>query len=500
MDTVALVDTSLRDGQMSLWATNMTTAMMLPVLESLDRAGFDAVEVIGSSFFKKCVRDLREDPWERIRLLRGSMRTPLRAIKSRHIAAFQTTPAAVSRLWMERLAANGIRQVRISDPSNTVAHLKEQVRIAREVGLDPIVNLIFSVSPKHTDAYYAERAAALADVPAMRLCLKDPGGLLTPERIRPLTETLTASARGRPVEFHGHCNTGLGPLCALEAVRNGIRIVNTAIPPLSDAASLPSAFSFSANVRTLGHDVAVDEQPVREVERHLRAVADRESFPVGTPAEYDLFHYTHQVPGGMISNFSSQLGKLGMADRVTEVLEEAARVRADLGYPIMVTPYSQFVGGQAALNVIVGERYQEVTDEVIAYASGLWGADEAEGVDQDVRDRILSRPRADEVARQSGRDRSLAEVRRELDAGPSVSDDEFLLRFLTGIDDVAAMRQAASGPATGYGGDDLVALVRAAARAANGGYLSLRSGDVRVTVRVRDQGGTDENVHRQRTG
>lgn len=482
-ETVRLVDTSLRDGQMSLWATNMTTAMILPVAGPLDQAGFDAVEVIGSSFFKKCVRELHDDPWERIRALRSRMRTPLRAIKTRHIAAFQITPRSVSRLWMERLAANGIGQVRISDPSNTVANLRNETAVARDAGLDVIVNLIFSVSPKHTDAYYAERAAGLADVPATRLCLKDPGGLLTPERTRSLAGALAQSAGGREIEIHGHCNTGLGPLCALEAVKHGIRIVNTAIPPLADASSLPSVFRFIDNVRTLGYEVDADEARIQEVERRLRDVAGSEGFPPGAPAEYDLFHYSHQVPGGMISNFRRQLGRLGMADRVRDVLEEASRVRADLGYPIMVTPYSQFVGGQAALNVITGERYREVTDEVIAYACGLWGADEADGVDPGLRDRILARPRAAEVARRCADDAPVADVRRELGAGPSVGDDEFLLRYLTSENDVNAMRESPGHPPGRHGKtQELISLVQHIAQAMPPGSVSLESDGVKISI------------------
>lgn len=480
-ERVSLVDTTLRDGQMSLWATRMTTSTMLSVASTLDRAGFDAIEVIGSSFFKKCVRDLKEDPWERLRLLRARMQTPLRAIMTRYIAAFQMTPPSVSRLWLERLAANGVRQVRISDPSNTVANLRRQVDMARDAGLEPIVNLIFSVSPKHTDAYYAERAAGLADVPAMRLCLKDPGGLLTMERTRPLVAALRNSARGRPLEIHSHCNTGLGPLCALEALREGVRIVNTAIPPLADGASLPSALRFAENARVLGFEVAIDEEAVRAVQRHLMVTAERAQLPVGAPAQYDLFHYTHQVPGGMISNFRHQLGQLGMEDRLREVLEETSRVRAELGYPIMVTPYSQFVGSQAAINVIAGERYREATDEVIAYASGLWGEQEAEGVDADVRDRILARPRAAEVvARHRDGDVAIADVRRELDAGVSVDDDELLLRYLTSAGEVDALR-AAGTPMTD-GESDVVALVRALASTAPPGTTSLRNGTLTVTL------------------
>jgi oxaloacetate decarboxylase (Na+ extruding) subunit alpha len=474
-DRISIVDTTIRDGQMSLWATRMTTGQILPIAEPLDRAGFDAIEVIGSSFFKKCVRDLREDPWERIRLLRERMDTPLRCIKTRHIAAFQQTPAAVSRLWLERLSANGVSQVRVSDPSNTVANLQDQVRAAREAGMDAVVNLIFSISPKHTDEYYAERAAALADVPAMRLCLKDPGGLLTPDRVPHLVEVLTQSAGGRPLEIHSHCNTGLGPLCAVEAVKHGVRIVNTAIPPLSDAASLPSVFTFMHNMRVLGYEVDLDEGLLHEIERHLRAIAAREDLPIGRPAEWDAFHYRHQVPGGMISNFRHQLAQMGMEDKVDAVLEETSAVRADLGYPIMVTPYSQFVGSQAALNVIAGERYREVTDEVIAYTLGQWGDEEAGGVDPDVKDRILGRGRAREIAA------------RQLDVGPSVSDDEFLLRFITSAADVEAMRRAGpvveDRPADGA----VVALVRALADSRRYGALAVESEGVKVTM-LRTQG------------
>ena len=195
MTKIAIYDTTLRDGQMSLWATGMTTAMMLPVLPDIDRAGFEAVEVIASAFFKKLVRELRDDPWERLRSVAQRMtRTPLRAIRSRHMAAFHITPRSISNLWVQRLAANGVRELRISDPSNTPAHWEQAVRSARAAGLSPIVNLIYSISPKHTDDYYTAKTRAAAKLDVQRLCVKDPGGLLTPERTRTLVRAVLSHA------------------------------------------------------------------------------------------------------------------------------------------------------------------------------------------------------------------------------------------------------------------------------------------------------------------
>jgi oxaloacetate decarboxylase alpha subunit len=415
MSEVHFVDTTLRDGQMSLWATAMSTGMMLPVASRLDDAGFKAIEILGAAFFKKCVRELRDDPWERVRLVsRRITKTPLRVIRSRYMAAFHITPPSVTGLWLERLAANGVSQVRTSDPSNTAARWQEAVRASRAAGVEAVINIIFSISPKHTDEYYARKARDAAKLDIDRICLKDPGGLLTPERTRTLVPVVLQHTRGKSVELHTHCNTGLGPLCCLEAIRLGIHTVNTAIPPLADGSSLPSAFNVAGNARALGYAPTLDEEAIRPVAEHFTFLARREGLPIGRPAEYDLNHHLHQVPGGMISNFRLQLSRLGMGERLGEVLEETGRVRADLGYPIMVTPYSQFVGTQAAMNVILGERYREVIDEVIQYALGLWGEEESSSIDPDVRDRILSRPRARELARWEPPQLSLREVRQKL--------------------------------------------------------------------------------------
>ena len=214
---ISFVDTTLSDGQLSLWASNMRTAMMLPIAERLDHAGFEAIEVMASAFYKKCVRDLKDDPWQRIRLLALRLKkTPMRSIRSRSMLAFQMTSPVIADLWLERLAANGIAELRTSDPSNTPQYWRHAVDAAKRVGLRTILNIIYSISPKHTDEYFVARARAAAQLDVSRICFKDPGGLLTPEATRRLVPLILREAKDKPVEFHTHCNTGLGALCCLE--------------------------------------------------------------------------------------------------------------------------------------------------------------------------------------------------------------------------------------------------------------------------------------------
>ncbi len=447
MSEIRFVDTTLRDGHQSLWAENMTTGMMLPVAKRIDDAGFEAIELISSSHLKKCVRELKEDPWERVRLIAQRItKTPLRLIAGR-VNTFEITPQSVYRLFIERMAANGMRQARISDEWNDLSSWRRKVQCARDAGMDPIVNIIYSVSPKHTDDYFAERTRQAASLPIYRLCLKDPGGLLTPERTRALVPIVTENSNGIPIELHTHCTTGLGALCALEAIKLGIKTVNTAIPPLAEASSNPSLFNVAKNARALGYTPAIDEEILKPVSEHFTLIAKREGLPIGAPVEYDYAQYLHQVPGGMVSNLRHQLRKVGKEDKVEEALEEAGRVRAEFGYPIMVTPLSQFVGSQAAINIIVGERYREVTDQVIQYALGLWGKEGSDSMDANVKDKILSRSRAKELAKWEPPEPSIAEVRHKM-GGRGVSDDELLLRWLLHKEEIEAMR--AAGPPKEY--------------------------------------------------
>lgn len=468
MERIEFVDVTLRDGHQSLWAERMTTGMMLPVIDRLDRAGFDALEVLAPSFIGKCVRDLREDPFERIRLLKAhGGRTPLR-LNGGGLNLFGTDQHSMVELFWRVMKRAGIDEVRVSDSWNDPAVWAKRAGAAAKAGVKPIINLTYSVSPRHTDEYFIERTRAAAALKPYRICLKDPGGLLTPERTAMLVPAMMDAAPGIPIEMHGHCSTGLGPLNALEAVRKGVRIVNIAIPPLADDASLPSLFNVAANLRALGYETAIDEDLVRPVQAHFEEVARREGFPVGRPVEYDYAQYVHQVPGGMISNLRNQLKEVGAEDRLPAALEEAVRVRAEFGYPIMVTPLSQYVGSQAAVNVMTGGRYVQVTDQSIRYALGHFGGDVERLMDPEVRAKILDRPRARELAAMDMTQHDEATIRKDLDA-VDLPEEEVLLRHLLRRDDIARMRASATAPreyVTGAG-DSLVSLIAELSRRAS---------------------------------
>ena len=270
-------------------------------------------------------------------------------------------------------------------------------------------------------------------------------------------------------------------MSTLEAIKLGITCVNTAIPPLAEGSSNPSTFNITANARALGYTPKINDASLREVERHFTAIAEAEGLPIGRPMAYDYSQYQHQVPGGMISNFRSQLAKVGMEDRLGEALEETARVRAELGYPIMVTPYSQFVGTQAALNVITGARYKAITDEVIHYALGWWGEEERSSIDPNVRDIILSSPRAKELAKTQPEQLTLKEIRRRY-GGPGVSDDELLLRITADRESVDAMRKFRSAGVADRTADPLVALVDRLGAFNAATQVTIRTAGVSMTV------------------
>jgi oxaloacetate decarboxylase (Na+ extruding) subunit alpha len=444
MRQVKFVDTTIRDGQASLWAMNMRTAHMLPVMPYLDAAGFDSMEFLATgSRLKKFVRHLKENPWDWIRRGAAAARdTPLRwhgPIDGPSMSG--RVPPEVGELLISKAVELGIRYTRTGNNWNDFSSMQLQLQRFERLGMTPVVNVMYSVSPRHTDEYFVQKTKEIAELRPFRLCFKDVGGLLTPTRTRELLPKMIAAAGDIPWEFHGHCNNGLGPLNALEAVRAGVDYVHTAVPPLANANSQPSVYNVARNLREIGFDAAVDEEVLRPASAHLELIARREGFQIGTPYEYDERLYRHQIPGGMISNLRYQLDQAGVGDRLEEVLEESARVRADFGYPIMVTPLSQFVGSQAAINVIVGERYRQVTDKTIEYALGWHGGDEALSVmDPDVRDKILDRPRAREIADGQLPPPSLAELRERY--GRGVCDEDLILMSIVGDDAVEVVGSA----------------------------------------------------------
>jgi oxaloacetate decarboxylase alpha subunit len=434
---VRFIDTTVRDGNQSLWALNMPIGAMLPALPHIDEAGYESMEFFLSVTFKKYVREHKENPWYWVK--EGTKRiqkTRLRYHGGMH-SAFEKTPHALLKLLIERLVSYGLTLTRTSNCWNDYDAFREEIKDLKAAGMDTVANLIYSVSPRHTDEYYASKAREAAAAKPWRICFKDVGGLLTPDRARTLIPVVLKAAGDIPVEFHAHCNNGQAPLNYLEGVKLGMRILHTAIPPLANGSSQPSVFNIANNLRALGYTPSIDLKPLEPVTKHFTAVAKREGLPIGRPREYDHSLYQHQVPGGMISNMRHQLKIVGLEHKMDEALEECGRVRAEFGYPIMVTPLSQFVGTQAAINVIVGERYKEVPDQVIQYALGIWGKEALEVMDPDVRDKILSRPRAKEWTHWEQPEPTLHELRQKY--GATISDEDLILRYYAGEDYVKAL-------------------------------------------------------------
>ncbi len=444
MAEINFVDTTLRDGNQSLWGLQMKTGMVLSIAHKLDQIGFKAIEPDAFMPFKLRVRQ-REEPWERIQFLaRAITRTPLSILTSNVMGQFrEPLPLALCELRAKVLAAKGIRRVQITGSMNDLEFKVPQiVRFSREAGMEVVIGLVYGESPRHTDDYYARKTREAAKLKPDSIYLKDPIGLLTPERTRTIIPAIVQNSGGLPVELHSHCTTGLAPLCYLEAVKLGVRTLHTGIPPLANGSALPSVLNVAKNARLLGYGSRIDESAIKPIADHFSLIARREGLPIGVPLEYDYAQYIHHVPGGVISNLRRQLAELRVEHRLDEVLAETLRVRQDLGYPIMYTPFSQYVVTQATMNVVLGERYKEVADDVIRYVLGRWGKEASLAVNPEVQAKILDRRRAKELAAQEPVEPSMEKIRQTL-GGPGIPDDELLLRYiLSGDEELKAIRPA----------------------------------------------------------
>lgn len=482
MKTIEVVDTTLRDAHQCLWATRMTTAMMLPVADKIDRAGFHALDFMGMIQFDVCVRYLREDPWERIRQVRRLMtRTPLKAaIRSMSLVGFDMLAADVNLLWIERLAANGIRQVVAFDALADLDNIVPQLLQAKRLGLRAIGALVFCESPVHPDSLYAAKARELIDRANVdAIMIKDSGGLLTPDRIRTLVPAMKAGmGPGIPLQLHSHCITGLAPLVYLEGVKHGVDQVDCSIAPLANGPAQPATQTTVANLRAMGYQVNLDDSLIDAVSDHFHRVARQEGKPLGIPMAYDAFHYEHQVPGGMLTNLRFQLEQAGLQDRYEHVLAEIAQIRRELGWPIMVTPFAQLVATQAVLNVVQAERYKVVPDEVRKYALGYYGKLLAP-VEPDVLDRIIANS-SPSIALKPVRPAPAVETLRK--KYPDASDDERLLRFMFAGSQVDEML-AAGAMKTSYAFETpLVRLLSELGKRPKLARLAIRKGALRVEL------------------
>jgi oxaloacetate decarboxylase alpha subunit len=486
-ELVEIVDTTTRDGNQSLWsATGLTTPDVLSIAPTMDRVGFHALDFSSSTHMAVSVRFHREDPWERFRAVSEAMPdTPLNFITT-GMRFISWVPAGedVIRLSFRLVARNGLRRMQIADPSNDPDSLVRLARIAREEGIEEVVvGLTYSISPVHTHAYYLERAAAVsASEHIDRLYLKDPGGLLTPDAVRELVPGFISAVSPRTVELHSHCTIGLGPLAYVEGLRAGVRVLHTAVPPLGDGTSNPPVWATLRNLEAEGFSHGLDLEALEEVSRHFGELARRRGLPRGAPAEYDAAYYRHQMPGGMITTTRRQLEEIGRPELFDAVLEEVTRVRAEMGFPIMVTPVSQFVATQAVMNLISGERWSKVSDEMVRYFLGHF-YEPAAPLDPEIADRVLSLPRAEEL--RDLEPLSLEGARERY--GPKISEEELLLRLTMPAEQVDAMIAARGDrkPALGArpGEDPLVWLLREVSERESISYMRVQTDDDLVVWR-----------------
>jgi oxaloacetate decarboxylase alpha subunit len=444
---VDFVDTTTRDGNQSLWsATGLTTPDVLAIAPTMDRVGYHALDFTSSTHMAVSVRFHREDPWERIRRVSEAMPdTPLGMITTgMRFISWVPAEEELMRLSFRLVVRNGLRRVQIADPSNDPERIRRIAAIAKAEGVDEVViGLTYSISEVHTHAYYAQRAAGLADCETMdRLYLKDPGGLLTPDAVRELAPHFLTAAGDRPVELHSHCTVGLAPLVYVEGVRAGFSVVHTASGPLSRGTSQPEVRGTVRNLQAAGYHVDLDLDAEAKVAEHFHQLALAKRLPAGTPREYDALYYRHQLPGGMVTTTRRMLEEVRRPELFDEVLEEVTQVRAEMGYPILVTPVSQFVATQAARNVIDGQRWANVSDETVRYFLGHYGPSPAP-VDPEIAERVLARPQAKNLGELEPL--SLEGARHRF--GERISEEELLLRLTMPADQVDAMIQSRGKPA-----------------------------------------------------
>ncbi|WP_448624724.1 biotin carboxyl carrier protein [Geodermatophilus sp. URMC 64] len=444
MADVGLVDVSIRDGNQSLWgATGLRTEHVLQIAPVLERVGFRALDFTSSTAMGVSVRNHRQDPWERIRLTRALMpTTKLQLIGTGfRFISWENSHPETMQLVYDRLAVNGIDRVVVLDPMHDMDAARETARRLKKAGIDEVVGaLTFTISAVHDDAFYADLARQMRECPDIdRVYVKDPAGILSADRARTLIPAIVAELHGTPLELHSHATIGLSPQTYSIAPDLGVEVVQVGCGALGNGSSLPEAQRTVANLREMGHTVDIDDRALELACRFFDEHAAAEQLPVGRPQDFDAAFLHHQIAGGVMTTTRRQLREIGMEDRFESLIEEVGRVRAELGYPIMVTPFPQMVVSQALFNVM-GERYANVPDQVIRYALGSFGRPTAP-IEPEVLDRILDRPRARELASEPPPP-SPEELRRRF---PGVSDEELLLRAHMPAEQVDAM--VAAGPA-----------------------------------------------------
>ena len=364
---IKITETVLRDAHQSLIATRMTTEQMLPIVEKMDKVGYHSVECWGGATFDASLRFLKEDPWDRLRKFRdGFKNTKLQMLfRGQNILGYRPYADDVVRYFVQKSVANGIDIIRIFDCLNDLRNLQTAVDAANEEKAEAQVALSYTLGDAYTLDYWVETAKRIEDMGASSICIKDMAGLLVPYKATELVQALK-EAVNLPIQLHTHYTSGEASMTYLKAVEAGVDVIDTAMSPFALGTSQPATEVMVETFKGTPYDSGLDQNLLAEIADYFRPIRD-EALESGllNPKNLGVNIKTllYQVPGGMLSNLTSQLKEQGAEDRFYDVLEEVPRVRKDLGEPPLVTPSSQIVGTQAVFNVIMGERYKMVTKE-----------------------------------------------------------------------------------------------------------------------------------------
>ena len=372
---VKIVETVLRDGHQSIAATRMRIVDMLPVLEKMDNAGYHAIEAWGGATFDACLRFLHEDPWQRLRLLKKHLpHTPIQMLlRGQNVLGYTNLADDVVAEFVKRSVANGVSIIRIFDALNDTRNLETAMRATKEAGGHAQGCIVYTISPYHKDEDFVKLGKELVQMGADSICIKDMAGLLRPYEAYKLVKALKAEIN-LPIDLHTHFTSGMGDMTYLKAIEAGVDIVDTALSPFSCSTSQPCTESLVATLEGSDYDTGISLPLLHELADYFKNVKKDlvDDFNLNTNIPIDPKVLTFQIPGGMLSNLLNQMKEMGVSDKYPQLLEEMPRVRAELGYPPLVTPTSQIVGTMAVLNVAIG-RYKMIPREVKDLIAGKYG-------------------------------------------------------------------------------------------------------------------------------
>ncbi|MDR1016394.1 MAG: acetyl-CoA carboxylase biotin carboxyl carrier protein [Coriobacteriales bacterium] len=369
------MDTTLRDAHQSLWATRMETGDMLPIIDKIDSVGYWAIEAWGGATFDTCLRFLDENPWERLRQLKKHcVNTPISMlVRGQNLLGYHLYPNQIVSRFIKAAKRNGIDVFRVFDALNDIRNIRTCAAAVKESGGWFEGAIAYTVSPVHTLDNFVEYALQLKDLGADSICIKDMAGMLTPYRTERMVKAIKEATK-LPVHVHCHYVGGMGPSNYLKAAEAGASIVDTASAPLAFGNSQPAVEQMVAALRESGYDTGLDLDLLFEISEYWESVRKRHHYARGVTSLDHLRVHSHQIPGGMMSNLVSQLETQNAADRLPDVMREIPKVRAEVGYPPLVTPLSQIVGTQAVFNVLTGKRWGIVSKEMKNYIGGYYGA------------------------------------------------------------------------------------------------------------------------------